>query len=93
MSDDLRLVIELHSLARYPPIAVDEDAAWRLTHHGLVTRIPSPGSRRYHTTEAGLAELRRTYSLCSIGHCPCKGESMHANDVAKVVAKAVADFT
>jgi hypothetical protein len=65
---------ELHSLRRYPPIAVRDGAAARLERAGLVRVYFWRGSgRRYRLTRRGVVVLHQTAMLCGVPHCPCHG--------------------
>lgn len=74
--DERRLLLELHSLSRYPPIGLDDDACDALEEMGLVLAIQRRGphqSGRYHLTTAGKARRDATADECGIPHCACKG--------------------
>jgi hypothetical protein len=81
-----RMNIELHSLSRYPPLGLDEEACAELCRQGLVACTVRPGphqSGRYRLTATGRERRNATTDGCSVDHCPCKGgtESGEVQDI------------
>lgn len=87
---------ELHSLSRYPPIALDDDAARDLERAGLVTRlrpsIPGRQTSRWALAEPGKLALHQTALLCAVAHCPCHGGAPTSDAVQRVVDAQLARF-
>jgi hypothetical protein len=88
--------LELHSLDRYPPISVDDEAADALEREGLVVfmgRTTPGGTRRFRLTEKGHQRQRETADLCKLDHCPCKNpDTMGAAQVESLRDSILAKF-
>ena len=82
-----RMNIELHSLSRYPPMGLDDEACDALQRQDLVTAIVSRGpykSARYVLTKAGRERRNSTTDGCTVEHCPCRG-GVESDDIARSI--------
>ena len=72
---DRRMNIELHSLSRYPPMGLDNDACDALEDQRYVrctTRRGPWQTSRYTLTDTGRRRRNETTDGCTVKHCPCK---------------------